>query len=113
MRELGLNPNESYPIDIFFAERQTKGSNFTIRTSFNIKPPAPERVPLGMDAPMVTATLAPGEQAERNREYPSPNGEYFLIFQDDGNLVIYRTADRQFVWGSILCQISILARSAL
>ena len=99
LRELGLNPNESYPIDIFFAERQTNGSNFTIQTSFNIQPPEPERVPMGADAPTVAATLAAGEQAERNREYPSPNGEYFLIFQDDGNLVIYRTADRQFVWG--------------
>lgn len=99
LRELGLNPNESYPIDIFFAERQTAGSNFTVQTSFNIQPPEPDRVPAGEDADTVAATLAPGERAERNREYPSPNGAYFLIFQDDGNLVIYRTADRQFVWG--------------
>lgn len=99
LRELGLNPNQSYPIDIFFAERQTAGSNFSIQTSFDIQPPQPERVPAGEDATKVVATLAPGEHAERNKEYLSPNGEYFLIFQDDGNLVIYRTAGRQFVWG--------------
>jgi fibro-slime domain-containing protein len=99
LRELGLNPNESYPIDIFFAERQTNGSNFSIQTSFNIQPPESDRVPAGEDIETVAATLAPGEHAERNREYLSPNGEFFLIFQDDGNLVIYRTAGRQFVWG--------------
>ena len=99
LSELGLSPNETYPIDIFFAERQTAGSNFSIQTSFNIQPPEPDRVPAGENADTVAATLSPGEQAERNREYLSPNGEYFLIFQDDGNLVVYRTADRQFVWG--------------
>ena len=99
LRALGLSPNESYPIDIFFAERQTAGSNFSIQTSFNIQPPEPKRIPAGEDVTAVAATLAPGEQAERNREYLSPNGEFFLIFQDDGNLVIYRTADRQFIWG--------------
>lgn len=67
LRELGLSPNESYPIDIFFAERQTAGSNFSIQTSFNIQPPEPARVPVGEDAAPMAVTLAPGEIAERNR----------------------------------------------
>ena len=102
LRKLGLEPRKSYPIDIFFAERQTDGSNFSIQTSFNIQPPAPERVPEG--AVTASAQLAPGDKAERNREYPSPNGEHFMIFQEDGNFVVYRAADRRFVWGLNLVQ---------
>jgi len=41
LRELGLNPGESYPIDVFFAERQSRGSNFVIQTNFDIQPSHP------------------------------------------------------------------------
>lgn len=35
---------------------------------------------------------------ERNVPYPSPDGACQLVFQDDGNLVVY-TADQGYVWG--------------
>ena len=34
----------------------------------------------------------------QGRKYPSPNGSYYLIFRDDGNVVVY-TIDDEIVWG--------------
>ena len=34
----------------------------------------------------------------QGRKYPSPNGSFYLIFRDDGNVVIY-TIDDEIVWG--------------
>jgi len=36
----------------------------------------------------------------RNRRYPARNNTSHLIFQDDGNLVLYRTRDNRAVWAS-------------
>ena len=104
LRELGLNPGQSYAIDVFFAERQSQGSNFTIETNFNIQPPAPERIPVGeviSDANMAEpqAQLLPrGTELVRGERYWSPSGEHFLTLNPDGNLVVAR-ADGGYVWG--------------
>ena len=34
----------------------------------------------------------------QGQKYPSPTGRYYLIFQDDGNVVVY-TIDDRIVWG--------------
>jgi len=35
----------------------------------------------------------------RNKQYFSPSGKHYLLFQDDGNLVVYSSKGNQFVWG--------------
>ncbi len=97
LRELGLNPGESYPIDVFFAERQSRGSNFVIQTNFNIQPPVAERVPVG-DAATLTMPLQPGTELVRGQRYYSPSGDHFLVLNPDGNLVVAR-ANGDYVWG--------------
>ncbi|SFZ83489.1 fibro-slime domain-containing protein [Devosia enhydra] len=97
LRELGLSPGESYPIDIFFAERQSRGSNFVIQTSFDIQPPVPERLPVGDETQQVMP-LQPGTELVRGQRYWSPSGEHFLTLNPDGNLVVAR-ADGGYVWG--------------
>ncbi len=42
--------------------------------------------------------LRPGTKIEQNRKYLSQSGKHYLVFQPDGNLVVY-TAANQFVWG--------------
>src|SRR5690606_2113056 len=99
LRELGLAASQSYPIDIFFAERQTDGSNFVIETNFNIRPPAPERVPSGEpDAARLTLPLENGTELVRGQRYWSQPGGHFLTLNPDGNLVVAR-ADGGYVWG--------------
>lgn len=97
LRELGLNPGESYPIDVFFAERQSRGSNFVIQTNFNIQPPVAERVPVG-DAATLMMPLQPGTELVRGQRYWSPAGDHFLVLNPDGNLVVAR-ANGDYVWG--------------
>lgn len=97
LRELGLSPGQSYPIDIFFAERQSDGSNFVVQTNFNIQPPAPERVPAGEEAHL-TLPLPPGTEFTRGQRYWAPDGSHFVTLNPDGNLVVAR-ADGGYVWG--------------
>jgi len=97
LRELGLNPGQSYPIDIFFAERQSRGSNFVVQTNFNIQPPAPEHAPAGEEAHL-TLPLPPGTEFVRGQRYWSPDGSHFVTVNPDGNLVVAR-ADGGYVWG--------------
>ena len=42
--------------------------------------------------------LRAGTVLIQSRKYPSESGKHYLVFQPDGNLVIY-TAANQFVWG--------------
>jgi len=42
--------------------------------------------------------LRPGQSVEREQKIPSESGNHYLIFQPDGNVVVY-TADDQYVWG--------------
>jgi fibro-slime domain-containing protein len=97
LRELGLSPGQSYPIDVFFAERQSRGSNFVIQTSFDIQPPVPERLPVGDEAQLMMP-LQPGTELVRGQRYYSPSGEHFLTLNPDGNLVVAR-ANGDYVWG--------------
>lgn len=53
---LGLTPGTAYDIDIFFAERHTTASSFTITTAFALAPPPPAGVP----EPDTLALLAAG-----------------------------------------------------
>lgn len=39
-----------------------------------------------------------GALLERGKRYPSPSGHHYLVFQDDGNLVVYDASNR-YVWG--------------
>lgn len=41
---LGLTPGTVYDIDVFFAERHTTASSFTITTAFALAPPPPGQV---------------------------------------------------------------------
>lgn len=50
------------------------------------------------NAPRANAQPAIVFSIARNQKQFSPNGGFYLIFQDDGNLVVY-TADGGFVWG--------------
>ena len=55
----------------------------------------------GLEASPVTDTIFPlaGEfSLEQGTKYPSASGNHYLIFQNDGNLVVY-TKDDRFVWG--------------
>ena len=42
--------------------------------------------------------LLPGQTIVREQKVPSESGNHYLIFQPDGNVVVY-TADDQYVWG--------------
>lgn len=54
LEALGLSTGTNYDLDIFFAERHTTASNFTIETSFAVSPPA---VPLPAAFPLLAAGL--------------------------------------------------------
>lgn len=41
-----------------------------------------------------------GQTMTQNRKYFSPRANYYLIFQRDGNLVMYNTRSREAVWDS-------------
>jgi fibro-slime domain-containing protein len=73
---LGLVPGTSYDIDIFFAERHTTASSFTITTGFSLTPPTP--TPTVIPLPGTLALLAAGigaiglarvRRAERGRDW--------------------------------------------
>jgi uncharacterized protein (TIGR02145 family) len=42
--------------------------------------------------------LRPGQTVERDRKIPSESGDHYLLFQPDGNVVVY-TADDKYAWG--------------
>ncbi len=42
--------------------------------------------------------VLPGQMIVREQQIPSESGNHYLIFQTDGNVVVY-TADDQYVWG--------------
>ena len=44
--------------------------------------------------------IAPGEQLVRGRKYYSPNKSVFLVFQGDGNLVIYPGNGGKAIWNT-------------
>lgn len=111
LRALGLQPATSYPIDIFFAERQTTGSNFGITTNFDIRPPNPERVlnllvggadGVDTDEPEVdepALTLERGQRIEPGRLYAlGGGGGDTLSLPESGNLSILGP-DGTFRWG--------------
>jgi len=56
----------------------------------------------GLSAPSATAQqrlpLTQGQSMQRDVRYVSASGGHYLIFQSDGNLVVYTTAG-QYVWG--------------
>ena len=45
-------------------------------------------------------TLRPGEELAQGESVVSPNGQYRLILQNDGNLVLYATASDTALWDS-------------
>jgi len=56
--------------------------------SINAQTPPKIRIPGATNA---TYTVIPeGTSLEKGKEYFSPNGKYYLVFQKDGNLVVYR-----------------------
>lgn len=46
-----------------------------------------------------TLPIAAGTDITQGARYTSADGEYYLTFQTDGNLVIYRTDGNQYHWG--------------
>lgn len=50
-------------------------------------------------SPGHAVVLRAGEHLSE-RAVSSPSGEYSLVHQHDGNLVLYRNADREAVWAS-------------
>src|SRR5687768_11402669 len=44
--------------------------------------------------------LQPGESMVRGETISSNNGNYDLVMQDDGNLVLYRDSDDRALWAS-------------
>lgn len=43
--------------------------------------------------------IGPGVSFERGARFHSPSGDYYLNFNQDGNIVVYRSADDGYVWG--------------
>lgn len=66
LEALGLVEGVTYDLDIFFAERHTTQSNFTIQTSLNIAPPPPA-VPLPAAAWMLLAGIGTLAAAGKRR----------------------------------------------
>jgi hypothetical protein len=63
--------------------------------------PAAEAAEEASAAPVQAADrfpLAAGRTIVREQKVPSESGNHYLIFQPDGNVVVY-TADDQYVWG--------------
>lgn len=75
----------------------TDGGDVEIRTgSGSVVWSALEATP----GPVTVGTvLRAGEELAKNEQLCSPNGGHCLIFQNEGNLVVYRPADGGFVWG--------------
>lgn len=57
LKALGLSTGTAYDLNIFFAERHTGDSNFTIETSFAVTPPDPAPVPLPAGFPLLAAGI--------------------------------------------------------
>ena len=49
----------------------------------------------------VKMPLAVGTKIEKGIRYVSSDGKHYLSFQDDNNVVIYRTADNGYVWSLV------------
>ena len=63
--------------------------------------PDPAPTPAPSPAPGATAErLSPGGVLLPNNQLLSPNKAYQLLYQPDGNLVLYRVADKFVVWSS-------------
>ncbi|MEZ4688028.1 MAG: hypothetical protein R3B47_18790 [Bacteroidia bacterium] len=41
-----------------------------------------------------------GTELIKEKRYPSADNRFYLIFQEDGNLCVYTSADKNFKWGS-------------
>src|SRR5215210_6899576 len=50
--------------------------------------------------PLNKAQLLPGESLEPEKFLRSPNGRYIFKYQDNGNLVLYRSWDGRPLWDS-------------
>ncbi|MCW5842218.1 MAG: PD40 domain-containing protein [Caldilinea sp.] len=60
-------------------------------------PEAPSQ-PVATPAQADRFPLPAGQTVVRGQKYPSESGNHYLIFQPDGNLVVYSTDD-QYAWG--------------
>ncbi|MCB0186385.1 MAG: hypothetical protein KDE31_19090, partial [Caldilineaceae bacterium] len=63
------------------------GSFYGFRATLQTAPTTADRFP-----------LLPGQTIVREQKLPAESGDHYLIFQTDGNVVVY-TADDQYVWG--------------
>lgn len=45
--------------------------------------------------------IKPGQELQVNVPYITANGDYYLMFQADGNVVVKTTKDESFKWGSM------------
>lgn len=64
---LGLVAGTAYDLDIFFAERHTVASSFTITTTLDVAPPPPRGVPAPSPLALLGAALFAAGWAERRR----------------------------------------------
>lgn len=56
-------------------------------------------VPVAMPTQSDTLPFSPGQEVIRGKKYPTRDGAFHLIFQDDNNIVVYHNTDGSFRWG--------------
>ena len=64
----------------------------------NLSPDGTPHVSAAGTAETFKMPIPPGTTLQQGERYVSSDGKHFLIFQNDNNLVIYRAADKGFVW---------------
>lgn len=69
-------------------------------------PPAPPPPP---PIPSTSDVLASGESLQPGESRRSSNGEFELVYQGDGNLVLYRRADWQALWATMTFEPGVVA----
>lgn len=96
VREVGTNKllqeivvNSSKPVTTVSAPANRAAA----RPAVNPAPPAPS----GNVA--TNFPIAAGTSLKRGMKYTSPSGNHFLVFADDGNVVVATTRGDGFVWG--------------
>ncbi|NJB87303.1 hypothetical protein GGR26_003083 [Lewinella marina] len=63
-------------------------------------PNAAKPAPAAPIAGRATPAIPGGTTLEVGKQYFSPNRQYYMIHQPDGNFVIYNSSNNHFVWGS-------------